>query len=255
MIDKLRKQTLPYTCDLIDAKINNKNLYSLTEPKNYLTRATYYRLFVPNVVNDKKALLLDSDLVVNGSIKELYEIDISNYLIGAVESIGGDHYKDLGLKQKADYFNAGVMLINLELWRKHNLTDKVINYMLSYPKNIRFADQCGLNAIVNGNWKRVPAKYNLTTSLFRDPERFYIDGEELKEARLNPIIIHYTGPSKPWQFKNKHPYKRLYWQYLKMTPFFSVIPEKITLKGSLSFVIPKRAIELLRSVKRSLKRR
>ena len=63
--------------------------------------------------------------------------------------------------------------------------------------------------------------------------------EELREAKINPIIIHYTGGSKPWQLKNIHPYKYLYWKYLWMTPYRFSIPTELQPKIILKSLVPK----------------
>jgi len=115
-----------------------------------------------------------------------------------------------------------MMLINLSGWKQTDLQKKVIDFIENNPESIWFPDQCGLNLIINGRWKKVALKFNQQTSIFTDgfDEKFdCFTPEELREARTNPFIIHYTGSAKPWHFRNDHPYKGLYWKYLKMTPF------------------------------------
>jgi len=43
--------------------------------------------------------------------------------------------------------------------------------------------------------------------------------ETVMEAIRNPVIVHYTGASKPWQYNNNHPFKSDYWKNIKNTPF------------------------------------
>lgn len=99
----------------------------------------------------------------------------------------------------------------------------------------------------------MPLKYNQQSSIFSEgfDEQFdCFSPEELDEARTNPVIIHYTGGSKPWHFRNAHPYKSLYWKYLKMTPWKHAIYSDLHPLHLLKSIVPK---ELKTAVKKALK--
>lgn len=88
----------------------------------YLAKSAYHRLLIPDLITDNKVLYLDSDIVVNGSIKDMYDIDLKNNYIGAVKvkftklhlknNYIGNHHELLDLEKGSAYFNSGVMLIN-----------------------------------------------------------------------------------------------------------------------------------------------
>jgi len=65
------------------------------------------------------------------------------------------------------------------------------------------------------------------------------DWQELQEARTKPVVIHYSSGSKPWHFKNRHPYKSYYWKYLKMTPYRRAIYSDLRPLHLLKSMIPK----------------
>ncbi len=214
--------TNKYTCRVKHIIISDELFATLAITHPYYPKGIYYRLLIPELIDTEKILYLDSDIIVNGSIKELYEQELGTYYVGAIEDPGFDRHDQLRMNKTAKYFNSGIMLINLALWKKSGLQKKVIDFIENNPQSIWFPDQCGLNSIINGQWKKVPLKYNQQSSIFSPSfeEKFdCFDKAELEEAKKNPVIIHYTSGSKPWHSTNTHPYKYLYWKYLKMTRY------------------------------------
>lgn len=240
IFSKVKRICLDYNAELQSIVIDDlifKNLVT----NHHFTKANYYRLLIPNFIDDEKVLYLDADIVVNSSIKELYNFNFDDKYICAVLNLGFTRHKELKMSLSSEYFNSGVMLINNEKWKKDNISDQVVSFVDNNRENIKFVDQCGLNAIINGRWKKIPLKYNQQAAIFEDNfERKYhnFSSQELNEAKENPIIVHYTGSSKPWHFMNKHPYKKLYWKYLKMTPFKRIIPEDLTIINIIKWLTP-----------------
>jgi lipopolysaccharide biosynthesis glycosyltransferase len=220
---KLQKLFAGKNSHLIDSKIDDCRIESLIIHSHF-TKANYYRLFIPDIVKGDRALYLDADVIVTQRIDDLYNIDISNTFLAAVDNPGiYPNHHDLEMKCSAKYFNSGVMLINLEYWRAYNIKEKVIDFVKRKPEVIRFVDQDGLNSVINGNWLELHPKYNMHT-IFTCAG--YAVDSTIREAINNPIIIHYTSSSKPWHFGNNHPYKRLYWKYLRITPYKFAVPSK-----------------------------
>jgi lipopolysaccharide biosynthesis glycosyltransferase len=88
-----------------------------------------------------------------------------------------------------------------------------------------------LNITFDKKWYEIDFKYN---------SFFLTERNDTKDYR----IIHYTGSSKPWHYRNKHPYKNLYWKYLKMTPFYPFFPEDLYVKNIIKnyFITPVKNI-------------
>jgi lipopolysaccharide biosynthesis glycosyltransferase len=230
---KLQKIFAGENANLIDAKIDDRQIESLVTTYHF-TKAAYYRLFIADIVKEEKALYLDVDVIVNGRIDNLYNTDISNTSLAAVDDMDVYDSHLLEMDHSARYFNSGVMLINLEYWRIHKVKEKVLDFIKRKPEAIRYVDQDGLNSIINGNWLEVHPRYNLHTRLL------YIEhasDSPVKEAIDNPVIIHFTGP-KPWYLKNIHPFKRYYWKYLRMTPYKYFIPEDFNMANVIKWMIP-----------------
>jgi len=231
---KLNKLSTGKDSKLINAKIDDRQIENLLT-NSYFTKAMYYRLFIPEIVKGDKALYLDSDIVVNQPIDDLYNTNISNTYLAAVDNMEIYNHHDLEMEYSAKYFNSGVMLINLEYWRTYNVKKKVIDFISRKREVIRFPDQDGLNSVINGNWLELHPKYNLHGILLfsgHDPVL------PIKEAIDNPVIIHYTGSSKPWHYKSYHSYKHLYWKYLRRTPYKYFIPDDFKIRDILKGLIP-----------------
>ena len=229
---KLKKLSSGKDSNLIDAKIDDRQIENLLT-NSYFTKAMYYRLFIPEIVKGNKALYLDADIVVNQRIHDLYNTDISDTFLAAVDNMDVYNHHDLEMESSAKYFNSGVMLINLEYWRKNNVKEKVIDFIRRKREVIRFPDQDGLNSVINGNWLELHPKYNMHSKLYEYP---FVS--PIKEAIEKPTIIHYIGSSKPWHFRDYHPYKHLYWKYLRKTPYKYFIPDDINIIGVLKMIVP-----------------
>jgi lipopolysaccharide biosynthesis glycosyltransferase len=231
----------PFDCSIRHITISDQLFVELATEHTMYPKGIYYRLLIPELIDAPKLLYLDCDIIVNGSIKGLYEQNPGDAYVCAIEDPGFDRHQQLGMDKQAKYFNSGMMLINLAKWKETALHKKVIDFIEHNPDAVWFPDQCGLNAIINGNWKTVPLKYNQQSSIFSEnfEQQFdCFDPDELQEAKNNPVIIHYTGGSKPWHSKNKHPYKRLYWHYLRMTPYRFAIYQDLQPVNILKAMIP-----------------
>jgi len=238
--NKLEKILLLYDAVLINIEIDNI-LFANLVTNYHFTKAMYYRLLIPKIIDVEKILYLDADIVINYSIFELYSTDITNFYIGGIINPGFTRNDKLNMDKNSKYFNSGVMLINNKMWQKDKISDKVIEFVNFNKKIIQFPDQDGLNAIINGKWKVMSLKYNQQAVIFEKDFNSKYDcytNDELEEAKTAPVIIHYTGSSKPWHFRNKHPYKALYWRYLKMTPFKRYFAEDLTVLNIIKWIIP-----------------
>lgn len=205
--------------------------------------ATYLRLFSADLISEDKALYLDTDIIVNGSVSDLFNVELGDHALAAVSDPKIEDFGRLELSTEEGYFNSGMIVLNLNKWREMQLGAKALEYIFKYPDKIKYADQCGLNAVLKGEWLRLDPKWNVQTSFF-DNEIFsgavsQFGKEKFQNAIKNPIIIHYTEASKPWHFQNKHPLKDLYWTYLNETEYAQEFKNKYGLKDYVKWGIPK----------------
>lgn len=181
---------------------------------DYLSKSTYLRLFMSSLLpkNIEKILYLDCDIVVLKDLQTLYEIDLKNSPLAAVEDPLSKEvlrtYFYPGLKK---YFNAGVLLINPQAWRELNIKEKAVEFIKKYYLELKSADQDVLNCLFIDNWLELPSCYN-TFSRNRDV---------VKTFRGKTFVLHYVGNIKPWNYLFVSANKKHYFKYLKLTPFFS----------------------------------
>ncbi len=240
-LKKIESVAEKYKCNVTFIEIND-TLFDDLVIGSHFSKANYYRLLIPDVVFESKVLYLDVDVIVNGSIESLFDFEIDNFYVGAVENPSTTRQKELGMSLDSKYFNSGVLLINMDYWRSNNLKNRVVEFTKSNSEKILLVDQDGLNSIIDGNWKNIPLKYNQQSCIFEkdfDLKNNCFSTLELKEARETPIIIHYTGSLKPWHFRSNHPYKNLYWKYFRMSPFYHYFSEDFTFRNVISMMIPK----------------
>lgn len=195
-----------------------------------LTQAIYYRLLIPDLLlgeNVQKAIYLDCDLMLNADISELWNVELGRNVLAAVaETNEGCRYvsspralrlyKELGIPEKNKYFNSGVMVMNLEEWRKRNITAKVCNYLTENREQVIYHDQDGLNAILWDSWLELPTDWNVMSYLFITEHKHQVinmEKETVEQLRRKPKIVHFTGWKKPWIEECVHPYASLYRKY------------------------------------------
>lgn len=247
---KLENIISNYDCELNFIVIDHTRFDSFALSFHF-NKSVYYRLLMAEEIAVDKILYLDSDIVINGNIKNIFDINVSEYFLSAVENPGFERQVDLCMYQNSKYFNAGVLYANLDKWRKESIFAKCVEYMKTNYSQIKLADQDVLNAVVNGNWYSMELKYNQQAIIFEEEfekKYNYFTQTELKDAIENPIIIHYSGSSKPWHFRNKHPYKHLYWKYLKMTPFKKYIPEDLTVINVIKWILPNSVKSIIKKI-------
>ena len=178
-------------------------------------------------------MYLDSDLIIRGSLHDLYDTDLSSVAIAAVrdnEYFNIQEYNRLRYEPKFGYFNAGVLLINLDYWRKNDCYKTFTSFISSYPERLKKHDQDVLNSIFYNCKKWLPLKYNLSVGFMCNEIPFpYTEWEEIIEARKRPVIIHFSDKIKPWHENCLHPYKNEYYKYQALTPFRNLPKTKIPL--------------------------
>ena len=211
------------------------DLYRLTERlkvKTNFNRSSYGRIFLDSLIGVERIIYVDSDTVINGSLKELVTLDLNNTLVAGVQDTVNPYYvKNIGLDNDSRYINAGgVIVINLELWREKNITEKCMDFIYRFNGCPPHNDQGTINAVCNGHIKILPASYNVMPPMFCFSAkqilelfkmRMYYTQADLDNAVKKPIVIHYTDEffNRPWFSNCTHPFKKLYLEYLSLTPW------------------------------------
>lgn len=206
--------------------INKDDFRDFPVGNAYVNISTYFRLLMPSLLADiDKVIYLDCDVVVNGSLAELWNTDVDNYALAAVRDRINDYvrvYNRLGYNMHDGYVNAGVLLINLKRWREDNVFDKAKKIAARMPLALKNHDQDIINLLYHGQILMLPFRYNLLEYYLYTEDWLYLDHKyypEIIEACKNPVIVHFCMPQKPWHVECINPYRELYYKYRKMTPW------------------------------------
>jgi len=201
--------------------------------------ATYYRLLIGDLLPAElsKVLYLDCDLVIERSIAELWQTNVSRHHIAAVQDMivpyvsspwGLPDYHALGLAETSKYFNAGVLLVNLDRWRADRVCEAAIRYAEDNQQRIRFWDQDALNAVLAGRWLELPLDWNLTilTREFPPPDKIPCSPGDYEKLVTGPRITHFLSSVKPWHPNCQHPRTQVFFKYLDRTAWAGWRPKR-----------------------------
>ena len=198
----------------------------------WASHTTYCRLMIADLLPEiSRALYLDSDIVVMGDISAMLHLDLSQYpLAAALDPLDASADKrKINLGQSVPYFNAGVMLLNLDRWRLENIGRRALDFATTNPQYIVLWnqwDQCALNNIIRGNLLVLPKEWNFQRA---DVDFDFASNKSIERAK-RAKVLHFTTSEKPWFFMNNHPLKREYWKYLQRTEWKHYVEPDRTLK-------------------------
>lgn len=218
------KTVVPEDAEISFYLINIENIrqYLVVKVENFPI-PIYYRLLMAKILPESvhKILYLDADMIVRHDLSELWNTPLDNIAVAGVmnQSDCGQFWTRLEYPQESGYFNSGVLLLNLDYIREHNMTDQFISYIKEKPDILLCPDQDVLNYILKDHKLLLPVRYNAQEGFYRNPPQSVFGDINLFEADVdNPYIVHYTK-EKPWMANCKHPLKELYYYYKSQTPW------------------------------------
>lgn len=181
-----------------------------------LKLVAYYRLIIPFVVpeNIDRILYLDGDMIIDGSIDDLYYCDLENNLLAAAPDFSFDNWekmcKNLNLSRDYLYFNAGMLLFNLVEFRKTYTIDDIFKCARDIQHNMLNSDQDILNVLCQNKVKYVSMlKWNLQLCWNTNTINY------IKTKEYDTIIIHYIYKKKPSSLMYANDLKKVFWKYAK----------------------------------------
>lgn len=186
--------------------------------------------FLDKTVN--RILYLDSDTIVDNSIKEFYEMPLNGKTVAMVLDSFGNAYKveQLGFDKHEFYYNSGVILYDLDKWREERYSERIIEFVKLGDIHYASPDQDLINVICKEEILKVSARYNFQPvhKVYNDKVYFSCYGQagyyttgEIEEARRNVVIYHsfrFVGEF-PWNKGTVHPYKNIFDYYLNLSPW------------------------------------
>jgi lipopolysaccharide biosynthesis glycosyltransferase len=155
--------------------------------------------------------------------------------VGAVTNVFQHNHlhrpAELGLAGPEVYFNAGVLLMNLEEMRRDGRTPALLDYGIENAPRLEWRDQDALNVVLGERRLELHPRWNLMNSVLLFPSAVEVFGSEaLEEARTSPAIRHFEGPdaNKPWHYLCDGDLRELYLEHRRATPWPRVRREGVT---------------------------
>lgn len=199
----------------------------------HFTIETYYRLFLPDLLSMiDKVVYIDGDTVVDGDIGELWNTELNGMYCAAAPEMDqfllSKKKETLGFDKNSIYFNAGVLLLDLNKLREFELLKKAMELVRPLEEKARknkldwFPDQDILNYLLYGKFALLKPKFNLQDFASHALTSYNTPLEDWEEACRNPRIIHYVSPWKPNGI-SKHLMQSTMWEkyyeYKRLTPY------------------------------------
>lgn len=215
-INKYKRENV--SIEFVDLNYYIEKIKDKLYTRDYYTKTTYFRLFIPNLYPQyTKAIYLDSDIIVLGDISELYNIDLEDNLIGAapdgviqtIKVFQEYAEKVVGVEDYRNYFNAGILLMNLDELRKIHFQDKFL-YLLETIKFTVAQDQDYLNRLCKGRTKIIDIGW----------DRMPVSIDDYPEENIK--IVHYNLADKPWRYDDIR-YGEYFWKYAQKTEFYDYL--------------------------------
>ena len=219
-IEKVKRNERPgFAIDFIDISSALENIRKHFKNVYHFSVVTYYRLFISSLFPQyDKAIYLDCDLVVLGDISELYNTELGENILAAVPDQNiktveaFKRYIEIAISVDPNkYINAGVLLINLDAFRKNEIEKKLVKLITSFNFDLVDPDQAYLNYLCKNKIHFLPNGWN------KIPSPFPCEGKK--------NIVHYALYKKPWQYDDVVD-GEYFWQYAEKSPFRDLILQR-----------------------------
>lgn len=180
----------------------------LERSPKHLAAPAFFRCLIgellPETIN--RVLYLDTDVINLRPLAPLLELDLQGKTAAAGRSTATGHLDMFGLVD-ADYFNSGVMLIDLNTWRRDDIGQRTIEFLFEHVERCRSWDQCALNVVLKDLVLPLGPEWNYFESLMQDV------------PLIHPAIVHYVGPNKPWDDPTQQAFGAYYCNASQSTPW------------------------------------
>ena len=226
IIKSLQKDFRNFSIEFI--KIDLK-LFKNFPVRHHFSLDMFSRYLIPQLKPQlKKVIYSDVDVIFTDDIKKLYDEKLGKYPVGAVPDFKDmpENKKAFGISPSHHYFCSGLLLIDCDYWQRNNVIDQLFDKTIRYKDSLIFPDLDVLNIVFANNYKKLDYRYCVMVHVADEMRRF---NKETKRALKKPFIIHYSSGDKPWNNIDVE-FFNIFWSYVKRTPFFETLFDKIILK-------------------------
>lgn len=207
LLDEVEKKYPNVTIRYI--KVDQEAFRNVTINNGHVTKTTFYRLLLCDLLEDERCIYLDSDIVVTEDLQPLYSVELDEYYIAGCRDIWIDMMTEenreerrirTGISSMDEYVNGGVLVMNLRKIREDGIDRMLVQHM---NKDYPYEDQDIMNVCCYGKILHLPAKWNIFTLFLGRLEEMRaksIDEDVLETFERRQGIIHYATPFiRPWE--------------------------------------------------------
>lgn len=223
---KLQQMAATYGAKVSFYEVSPQQLegYTLRWEGQRLSMVVFYRCLLASLLpaDVHRVIYMDCDVLVLDDLTTLWQTPLEGCALAAVPDEPAPqpkHPQRLGYDVSLDYFNGGVLLLNLDYWREYHLEQACRDYYQQHPDTILYNDQDLLNGLCHDCRVLLPLRWNAQSNLYRRKlyARWHAD-KAYMQAMLHPAILHYSS-RKPWHIYSTHPLGEWFYHYQGFTPW------------------------------------
>lgn len=156
----------------------------------------------------ERVIYLDCDVMVRSDLSDLWSVPLNGCPAAAAMDLCKPSNSEKR-KSPEDYFNSGVMVIDLSEWRNQRVGERALTYLEQEGDSFRYPDQDALNHVLKGSWYRLSPEWNFQPTAYAAIEKRYSHLAPhlpaIEAAIRHPRIVHFIGAVKPWHATCVHP--------------------------------------------------
>ena len=186
-------------------------------------REMYYRLLAGQMLPDglSRVLYLDPDILVINPLRELWETDMQGNMFAAAAHTGktelANNVNRIRLGTDHDYYNSGVLLIDLERCRSEVAPDELFAFVREHRRELVMPDQDLLNAVYGDSILPLDdALWNYDARNFNNYMLRSAGEQDMDWVMENTAILHFCGKAKPWKPNYIYRFGVLYRHYERL---------------------------------------
>ena len=207
---------------------------------------TYLRILMPHVLppHVTRAIYLDADMLVRRDLAVLWDEPQGAHAVLAAPDAAAPfldaaamlpnfekcrpylahptpitNFRELGLTGNSRYFNGGLLVVDIDQWRRENYAEQMLRVLRDHREHILWWDQYALNIVLAGRWRALDDRWNQGAHIFEYPtwRLSPFDQATFTRLRREPWIVHFCSPSKPWHYFCHHPFQSDFYDALDRT--------------------------------------
>ena len=222
-LSSLSRQLEALDMELRAVRVDERLFESAPVMKQY-PQEMYYRLLAAQLLPEDmdRVLYLDPDILVINPLTPLWRLDMGSKLFAAAAHTGmtelANNVNRLRLGTERDYFNSGVLLIDLARCRAEVNPEEIFSYVSEHAEELLLPDQDILNALYSSRILELDdALWNYDARNFKNYLMRSNGAADMEWVIENTAVLHFCGRAKPWKPHYRHRFGMLYLHYEQLT--------------------------------------